>query len=307
MSICVFGIFVADLCFFSDSIPIKGQTILGKKHIIGPGGKGSNQAIAAARSGGNVSFITKLGKDNYSDLAISLYKEAKINFDGIQFDPVNSTGAAGIMINEKTGENAINVVPGAAGTIDEKMIDDCLPIIKKSKIFLTQLETPKDATFYALKKAKECGATTILNPAPASTFSKDFFKLIDFFTPNETEASFYLNKNIESENDCRDAGREFLEMGVKNILITLGDKGCFFKNENEEFLIPAKKLKNPVIDTTGAGDAFNGAFCVGLSENKNYKNSIEFASLVAGISVTKEGAANSMPNLNEIKANTNEI
>ena len=104
MSICVFGIFVADLCFFSDNIPIKGQTILGKKHIIGPGGKGSNQAIAAARSGGKVSFITKLGKDNYSDLAISLYKEAKINFDGIQFDPINSTGAAGIMINENTGE-----------------------------------------------------------------------------------------------------------------------------------------------------------------------------------------------------------
>lgn len=307
MSICVLGIFVADLCFFSDSIPIKGQTILGKKHIIGPGGKGSNQAIAAARSGGKVSFITKLGKDNYSDLAISLYKKAKINFDGIQFDPINSTGAAGIMINEKTGENAINVVPGAAGTIDEKMIDDCLPIIKKSKIFLTQLETPKDATFYALKKAKECGATTILNPAPASAFSKDFFRLIDFFTPNETEASFYLNKNIESEKDCREAGKEFLDMGVKNILITLGDKGCFFKNENEEFLIPAKKLNNPVIDTTGAGDAFNGAFCVGLSENKNYKKSIEFASLVAGISVTKEGAANSMPNLSEIKENTNEI
>ena len=307
MSICVLGIFVADLCFFSDSIPIKGQTILGKKHIIGPGGKGSNQAIAAARSGGKVSFITKLGKDNYSDLAISLYKKAKINFDGIQFDPINSTGAAGIMINEKTGENAINVVPGAAGTIDEKMIDDCLPIIKKSKIFLTQLETPKDATFYALKKAKECGATTILNPAPASAFSKDFFRLIDFFTPNETEASFYLNKNIESEKDCREAGKEFLDMGVKNILITLGDKGCFFKNENEELLIPAKKLNNPVIDTTGAGDAFNGAFCVGLSENKNYKKSIEFASLVAGISVTKEGAANSMPNLSEIKENTNEI
>ena len=307
MSICVFGIFVADLCFFSDSIPIKGQTILGKKHIIGPGGKGSNQAIAAARSGGKVSFITKLGKDNYSDLAISLYKKAKINFDGIQFDPINSTGAAGIMINEKTGENAINVVPGAAGTIDEKMIDDCLPIIKKSKIFLTQLETPKDATFYALKKAKECGATTILNPAPASAFSKDFFRLIDFFTPNETEASFYLNKNIESEKDCREAGKEFLDMGVKNILITLGDKGCFFKNENEELLIPAKKLNIPVIDTTGAGDAFNGAFCVGLSENKNYKKSIEFASLVAGISVTKEGAANSMPNLSEIKENTNEI
>ena len=134
MNICIFGIFVADLCFFSDSIPIKGQTVLGKRHMIGPGGKGSNQAIAAARSGGWVSFISKLGKDNYSELALSLYREAGINFDGIQFDPVNPTGAAGIMINEKTGENAINVVPGAAGTIDQSMIDECLPIIKNSKI-----------------------------------------------------------------------------------------------------------------------------------------------------------------------------
>ena len=300
MSICIFGIFVADLCFFSDSIPIKGQTVLGKKHIIGPGGKGSNQAIAAARSGGSVSFISKLGKDNYADLALSLYKEAGINFDGVQFDSNLSTGAAGIMINEKTGENAINVVPGAAGTIDQQMIDNCLSIIKNSKIFLTQLETPKEISFYALKKAKECGSITILNPAPAISFSKDLFKLIDFFTPNETEASFYLNKNIESENDCRLAGEEFLNMGVKNILITLGEKGCFFKNENEEFIIPARKLIKPVIDTTGAGDAFNGAFSVGLSQNKSYKECIEFASLVAGISVTKEGAANSMPYQKEI-------
>ncbi len=303
MSICVFGIFVADLCFFSDSIPIEGQTILGKKHIIGPGGKGSNQAIAAARSGGNVSFISRLGKDNYADLAVSLYNEAGVNFDGVQFDSSNPTGAAGIMVNEKTGENAINVVPGAAGTIDQKMVDDCLTIIKNSKIFLTQLETPKEITFYALKKARESGLITILNPAPASSFSKDLFNLIDFFTPNETEASFYLNKNIESEKDCRLAGEEFLNMGVNNILITLGEKGCFFKNKNEEFLIPAKKLSKPVIDTTGAGDAFNGAFSVGLSQNKNYKECIEFASLVAGISVTKEGAANSMPYLEEIKKN----
>ena len=300
MSICVFGIFVADLCFFSDSIPIKGQTILGKKHIIGPGGKGSNQAIAAARSGGNVSFITKLGKDNYSDLAISLYKEAKINFDGIQFDPVNSTGAAGIMVNEKTGENAINVVPGAAGTIDEKMIDDCLPIIKKSKIFLTQLETPKDATFYALKKAKECGATTILNPAPASTFSKDFFKLIDFFTPNETEAEFYLNKKIETEKDIKIASEEFLKKGIKNIVITLGDKGCYFANDKENFFMNAFKLKEPVVDTTGAGDAFNGALAVGLSKDLDIKEVLTFANKVGAISTTKQGAAASMPSMEDL-------
>jgi ribokinase len=210
VSICVLGIFVADLCFFADNIPTKGQTILGNKHIIGPGGKGSNQAIAAARIGGEVSFISKVGKDNYANLAFSLYDEAGINYEGVEVDTKISTGAAGILINENTGDNAINVVPGAAGTIDNSLIDKFLPIIQKSKIFLTQLETPKEATLYALKKAKEIGCITILNPAPASSIPEEYFQYIDFFTPNETEASFYLNKNIENENDCKDAGTDFL-------------------------------------------------------------------------------------------------
>ena len=303
MSICVLGIFVADLCFFADNIPTKGQTILGNKHIIGPGGKGSNQAIAAARIGGEVSFISKVGKDNYANLAFSLYDEAGINYEGVEVDTKISTGAAGILINENTGDNAINVVPGAAGTIDNSLIDKFLPIIQKSKIFLTQLETPKEATLYALKKAKEIGCITILNPAPASSIPEEYFQHIDFFTPNETEASFYLNKNIENENDCKDAGTDFLNKGIKNILITLGEKGCYFKNYEEEFVIPASSLTKPVIDTTGAGDAFNGAFSVALSQNKSYKESIEFASLVAGVSVTREGAANSMPFKKELEEN----
>ena len=303
MSICVLGIFVADLCFFADNIPTKGQTILGNKHIIGPGGKGSNQAIAAARIGGEVSFISKVGKDNYANLAFSLYDEAGINYEGVEVDTKISTGAAGILINENTGDNAINVVPGAAGTIDNSLIDRFFPIIQKSKIFLTQLETPKEATLYALKKAKETGCITILNPAPASSIPDEYFQFIDFFTPNETEASFYLNKNIENENDCKDVGTDFLNKGIKNILITLGEKGCYFKNHEEEFVIPASSLTKPVIDTTGAGDAFNGALSVALSQNKSYKESIEFASLVAGVSVTREGAANSMPFKKELEKN----
>ena len=138
MSICVFGIFVADICFFADNIPVAGQTVLGDKYIIGPGGKGSNQAIAAARAGGEVSFISKVGRDNYADLAISLYNESGINYDGLEIDENESTGSAGILINSKTGENAINVVPGAAGTIGKNLIDKNLSIIKDSKIFLTQ-------------------------------------------------------------------------------------------------------------------------------------------------------------------------
>jgi len=301
LSICVFGIFVADICFFADSIPVAGQTILGEKYIIGPGGKGSNQAIAAARAGGEVSFISKVGSDNYADLAISLYKDSGINYDGLEIDENESTGSAGILINRKTGENAINVVPGAAGTIGKNLIDKNLSIIKDSKIFLTQLETPKDVTLYALKEAKSQNCITILNPAPSSEIPDDFFQYIDFFTPNETEASFYFNKPVKNEDDCKVAGKYFLEKGVKNILITLGEKGCYFKNIDEEFLMPASHLNKPVVDTTGAGDAFNGALSVALSQNKTYKQSIEFANLVAGISVTREGAANSMPTKKEIE------
>ena len=303
MSICVFGIFVADICFFADSIPVAGQTILGDKYIIGPGGKGSNQAIAAARAGGEVSFISKVGKDNYADLAISLYKDTGINYDGLEIEENESTGSAGILINRKTGENAINVVPGAAGTIGKNLIDKNLSIIKDSKIFLTQLETPKDVTLYALKEAKSQNCITILNPAPSREIPDDYFQYVDFFTPNETEASFYLNKLVKNEDDCKVAGNFFLEKGVKNILITLGEKGCYFKNSDEEFLIPASNLNKPVVDTTGAGDAFNGALSVALSQNKSYKQSIEFANLVAGISVTREGAANSMPTKKEIEEN----
>ena len=303
MSISILGIFVADLCFFADEIPIPGKTVLGKKYIIGPGGKGSNQAIAASRAGGDVSFITKLGKDSYAEMALNLYQEAGINTQSVILDSNLTTGAAGILINQKTGENAINVVPGAAGTIDNKLIDENLSIIKNSKIFLSQLETPLETTLYALKLAKENGCTTILNPAPASNLPEDYYPNIDFFTPNETEASFYVQQPIESEKDCHHAAKVFLDKGIKNILITLGEKGCFFKNKDEEFLIPAKKLSLPVLDTTGAGDAFNGAFSVALSNNKNYKEAIEFASLVAGISVTREGAANSMPSIQEIKEN----
>jgi ribokinase len=303
LSICVFGIFVADICFFADSIPVAGQTILGDKYIIGPGGKGSNQAIAAARAGGEVSFISKVGKDNYADLAISLYKDTGINIDGLVIQKNESTGSAGILINRKTGENAINVVPGAAGTIGKNLIDKNLNIIKNSKIFLTQLETPKDVTLYALKEAKSQNCITILNPAPSSEIPDDYFQYVDFFTPNETEASFYFSKPIKNEDDCKVAGNFFLEKGVKNILITLGEKGCYFKNSDEEFLIPASNLNKPVVDTTGAGDAFNGALSVALSQNKSYKQSIEFANLVAGISVTREGAANSMPTKKEIEEN----
>ena len=300
-SICVFGVFVADLCFFADKIPIKGETVLGKNHIVGPGGKGSNQAIAASRLGGNVNFITKIGDDQNAKMALKLYEEAGINTASIVQDPNQSTGVAGIMINEKTGDNAINIVPGAAGSLANKDIDNNIEFLKNSKIFLTQLETPYEVTSYALNKAKESGSVTIFNPAPASNINDSDFKCMDYFTPNETEASFYLGKKVESKIEIEEAAKTFLAKGVQNIVITLGPKGLYFANSSESYFINAFNLKDDVVDTTGAGDAFNGAFAYALSKNQNNKDAIEFANKVAGISTTRAGAANAMPKLKEVE------
>ena len=299
-SICIFGVFVADLCFFGNKIPAKGETVLGNNYIVGPGGKGSNQAIAAARLNGEVNFITKVGNDSHADMAFSLYKEAGVNVDCIIQDPNLSTGVAGIMIDEK-GNNAINVFAGAAAHLQNEDIDKNMEVMKKSKIFLTQMETSDSTTMYALKKAKDNDCLTILNPAPARKINENDFQLLDFFTPNETEAEFYLDKKIETNEDIKNAAKEFLNRGVKNIIITLGEKGIFFANKDEKYFVDALKLKDEVVDTTGAGDAFNGAFAVALANELKYKDALIFANKVAGISTTRLGAASSMPFLTEVE------
>ena len=301
-SISILGVFVADLCFIGDRIPSKGQTILGKKHVVGPGGKGSNQAIAAGRLNGEVSFITKVGKDSHSEMAFNLYKEAGVKTHSIIQDEKLFTGVAGIMI-DKDGNNAINVVSGAAEHLVAEDIDNKIETIKNSEIFLTQMETPDEITIYALKKAKEHKCITILNPAPARKIDEDNFKLIDFFTPNETEAEFYLNKNLKTDKDIKNAANEFLKKGIKNVIITLGEKGIYFANRDENFFLEAYTLKKAVIDTTGAGDAFNGAFAVGLANDLDIKEALSFANKVAGISTTRLGAAASMPFAKELENN----
>ena len=300
-TIIVFGVFVADLCFFSKQIPLTGQTIIGNNHIIGPGGKGSNQAISAARLGGDVQFITKIGKDNYSDMALATFQDSGVKTKYIIQDKTLNTGVAGIFVSESSGENAITIVPGAAGTIKNEDIDNLKDVFVKSNIFLTQLETPLKTTLYALKKAKDNGCTTILNPAPAKDIDQKLFSSIDFFTPNEIEAGHFLKKDLKSKSDIESAAKDFLDKGIKNIIITLGEKGLYFANKQEKYFVDTFKLKNKVVDTTGAGDAFNGAFAFALANDYKFKDALEFANKIAAISTTKLGAANSMPRINELK------
>ena len=296
--ITVLGIFVADISFSGPKIPSIGETILGKKYNVGPGGKGCNQAIAAARLGGKVNFISKVGKDTYGELALRTLKKNKIDSENMIIDANQQTGVAGILVDQNSGKNAINVIVGAPSSLSIKEIKNQIDLIKKSKIFLTQLELPKDITLYCLKTAKDSGCITILNPAPASEISKEFFDNIDFFTPNETEAEFYTGIKINSKNEAKLAADKFVKLGVKKVIITLGEKGLFYFDGKEEVYLKAEPVK--AIDTTGAGDAFNGGLAFGLSLQKPIRECLELANKVAGISTTKLGAGDSMPFLKDI-------
>ena len=291
--ISVLGIFVADISFSGLKIPTIGETILGNKYNIGPGGKGCNQAVAIARLGGKVNFISKIGRDEYGELALNTLKKNKIDTKNIIQDKNLQTGVAGILVDQNSGKNAINVIVGAPSSFKIDEIDKQINLIKNSKIFLTQLEVPKDVTLHCLKIAKDNGCLTILNPAPASDITKEFYSNIDFFTPNETEAEFYTGIKIISEKEAKQAADELINLGIKKVIITLGEKGLFYTDGKEEIYLKANRVK--AVDTTGAGDAFNGGLAFGLSKNKPIKECLELANKVAGLSTTKLGAGDAMP------------
>ena len=296
--ISVLGIFVADISFSGPKIPAVGETILGNKYNVGPGGKGCNQAIAIARLGAKVNFISKIGKDSYGELALETLKKNNINTKSVIQDKKLQTGVAGILVDKNSGKNAINVIVGAPSTLKINEINKHINIIKSSKIFLTQLEVPKDVTLHCLKTAKENRCLTILNPAPASEITKEFYSNIDYFTPNETEAEFYTGIKITNEKEAKQAANKLINLGIKKIIITLGEKGLFYSDGQEEIHLKANSVR--AIDTTGAGDAFNGALAFSLSKGKPIKACLELANKAAGLSTTKLGAGDAMPFIKDI-------
>ena len=296
--ISVLGIFVADISFSGPKIPSVGETILGSKYNVGPGGKGCNQAISIARLGGKVNFFSKIGKDEYGRLALETLKKNNIETKYIIQDKNLQTGVAGILVDRNSGKNAINVITGAPSTLTLEDLRDQINLVKKSKIFLTQLEIPLDVTLHCLKIAKENNVITILNPAPAIELSLEFFKYIDYFTPNETEAEFYTGIKITNEKEAKVASQKLLQLGIKKIVITLGEKGLFYSDGKEDIFLKANPVKS--LDTTGAGDAFNGGLAFGLSKNKSIKECLVLANKIAGVSTTRLGAGDAMPFFKDI-------
>lgn len=298
-NILVQGVFVADLAFWTKSLPQKGETFMGEKFHVNPGGKGSNQAVAANRAGGNVTLLTKLGKDEFGKMAKAFYSEEGIHTDLILETENMGTGAAAITILEDTGENSIVVVPGAGALLTEKEIDSAKSFMRSGDIFLTQFETPMGISIYGLKAAKEAGMRTILNPAPANTLPHNAYPYVDFITPNEVEAEQLCGRKVESEGDANWAADYFLDRGVHTAIITLGERGAFVKNREVCELLPAFSA-GKVVDTTGAGDAFNGGFSVALAEGKSIPDAVRFGNATAGIAVTRVGTAKSTPKRAEI-------
>lgn len=298
--IVILGVFVADTAYRAKRQPRIGETILGNGFALGPGGKGSNQAVAAARLEADVSFITKLGDDAFADLAERTWKEAGVR-PVVTREPGNYTGAAYIFVEEGTGNNAIIISPGAAAAISVADIDRQTDLIRSASIFMTQLEQPLEAAVRGLELAREAGVTTILNPAPGRALDIDVFSLCDYVTPNESETEELTGIPVSSPDDARRAGDVMLKKGVSAAIVTLGAAGALYHTAGRSELVPAFDA-GPVVETTGAGDAFNGGFAAALARGFEPLEAVRFGCAVAGISVTRPGTAPSMPTLAEAEA-----
>jgi ribokinase len=299
-SVTVMGSYVADLAFRLDRLPTWGETRMGESFQLGPGGKGSNQAVAAARAGASVAFISKLGSDPFGEIARALYRQEKIDTKFVFLSP-NPTGAAAILIDAVKGENAIVVVPGACFELVPAEVDQANALIAESGVFVAQLELPLATVEHGLALAHSHGVLTILNPAPAATLPNSIYPLCDFLTPNETEAAALTGIPVTDLASAEAAATALLTLGVRNVILTLGAQGAFIKNHTLTRHVPAVNA-GPIVETTGAGDAFNGGLATALAEGMGLTQSTRFACAVAGISVTRAGTAPSMPRRPEIDA-----
>jgi len=298
--VVILGIFVADTTYRASRLPKMGETLIGEHFHLTPGGKGSNQAVAAAQAGADTHFITKLGKDDFAEMALGLWQHKGVTPAVTQHQD-SYTGAAFVFIEADSGNNAIIVSPGVATTISPDDLVQHQGLIESAAIFVTQLEQPVDTAFQALKIARQAGVTTLLNPAPAASLPEGMLALCDFITPNETESEGLTGIKVTSIDSARAAADALLAQGAGTALITLGENGALLHSQTQSIHIPAFNSGN-VIETTGAGDAFNGGFAAAISDGMNPLDAAWFGTAASSISVTRAGTAASMPSREEILA-----
>lgn len=297
--IVVFGSFAVDLMARATHLPVPGETVKGHFFQMGAGGKGFNQGVAAHKSGGDVVMVTKVGKDAFAKVAKDTMKELGMNMEYLMVSETHSTGVALIMVDESTAQNAIMAVPSACANISEEDILNVKDLVKESGFLLTQLETNLSSIIRVTTIAKEAGVKVILNTAPILPMEDDLLRDVYLITPNEVEAQMLSKIAITDLDSANRAADFFFKKGVENVLITLGHKGAYIHTKDRSGIIPAYAVN--AIDTTGAGDAFNGGLVTALSEGKDIWDAAKFANAVAALSVQKVGAATSMPSREEVE------
>lgn len=296
--VTVFGSFVVDLMARTPHLPKPAETVKGSVFKQGPGGKGFNQGVAAYKAGANMAMVTKLGKDSFGKVALDEMKNLGMKDDYIFYSDDESTGVALIIVDENTSQNEIAVVLGACNTITDSEVDTLDSLLDESQYILIQLETNISAINKVIEKAYYKNIKVILNTAPIQHISDDILSKVWLVTPNEIEAEILTGIEIDSKEAADKAAKVFFEKGVKNVLITLGSRGVYVSTGEESILIPAFKVK--AIDTTGAGDAFNGGLVTALCEGKDMLEAVIFANALAALSVQKLGTTPSMPTRKEI-------
>ncbi len=299
-SVVILGVFVADTAYRAERQPRMGETILGQSFALGPGGKGSNQAVAAARAGADTRMLTRLGQDAFGEMALAVWAEAGVTPEVIR-QADGYTGAAFIFLEAATGNNAIIICPGVAASISPADVDGWAGTIAGARVFMTQLEQPIDAALRALELARRGGATTILNPAPAASQPHGMLALSDWVTPNESEAEGLTGIAVTSTDSAEAAAKALIARGAGAAIITLGGNGVYLHDGRAGQHLPVVSA-GPVVETTGAGDAFNGGFAAALAGGAAARDAVRFGLATAGISVTRPGTAPSMPARVEIDA-----
>lgn len=291
--ILVVGSLNIDLVTELHRMPDIGETVMGSRLHYIPGGKGANQACAVGKLGGSVTMLGCIGNDDFGNIQKEELKKSNVDVAKLKVSTSHNTGTALIYINSE-GNNSIVVIPGANTECDVDYLKQKDELFRESDIILLQMEIPYDTIYYAIRRAKELKKTVILNPAPApEKIPEEMLNMIDYLTPNETELQKLVNGTSLDLESIKEAAGSLVEKGVKNVIVTLGERGALFTNAKKEVVYSVRKVTAK--DTTAAGDSFIGAFAVSLAEGKSDEQAIEFANLVSSVVVTKKGAQSSIP------------
>lgn len=298
--IVIVGSYNTDLMSKTPWLPKHGETVLGGPFKLGPGGKGSNQAVAASRLGAEVHFIGCVGEDYFGEIARNNFIKEKINIDYLKISRTNHTGMALILVDDKTAENMIVVAPGANMEINIPLVENARDIIVSADVVLLQLEISVEIVEYVVKMVYESNkAISILNPAPGKKLERKVWEKVSLITPNRSELELITNRSIVTVEEAEKAAQEVISAGVKNVIVTLGGEGALVVNTDKTTYVPSYQVD--IVDTTGAGDAFNGGLAIALSEGKDLVEATKFANAAAALKVTKIGTAPAMPYREEVE------